>query len=260
MGDALLIKTDANGSEEWHNTFGGIDNDFGNSVQQTTDGGFIITGYTESFEGGGPFIGAVWLIKTDPNGTEEWNKTFGDPGFGEGRSVQQTTDGGYIIAGTAGFEPGFEPGPGLLIKTDVNGNEEWNKQFAGSEFRSVQQTSDGGYIIGGHGSFQPILLKTDENGIEEWFKVFNSFTEGIVNSVRQTSEGGYIFTGGGGSGLFLIKTDALGNEEWIQIYEEGNGGTGHSVQQTSDGAYIITGKVNDDVWLIKTDEDGNTVF
>ena len=263
--DILLVKIDNVGNEEWRKTFGGINKDIGNSVQQTTDGGYIISGTTFVKQ----FNPDLWLIKTDSNGEEEWNKTFGGNRGDYGGSVQQTSDGGYIFIGSF-----FTVGKNQdiwLIKTDSNGEEEWNKIF-GQEGNfemgySVQETSDGGFILLGEDydtKSMGYLIKTDSQGIEEWSN--NKYDSVFGTYVQQTTDGGYIFTGfttsGSYSYILLIKTDSNGNEEWNQTYGGGGGDGGNSVQQTTDGGYIITGwtgsfgKGSTDVWLIKTNSQG----
>ena len=270
--DILLIKTDSNGTEEWNKTIGGSDPDLGYSVQQTTDGGYIITGHTSSFGNG---KSDVWLVKTDSDGTEEWNKTFGGSDDDVGYSVKQTTDGGYIITGntTIWRYQGSSKHEILLIKTDSQGTEEWSKTFGGNHRdsgHSVQQTIDGGYIITGQITNQPSqhtqssenvgLIKTNSQGDEEWSKYFGGNHYDGGKSVQQTTDGGFIITGFNQSyglgGVFLVKTDSNGNEEWNTTLGNNNFDIGYSVQQTTDGGYIITGKVESQIGLIKTNSKG----
>ena len=137
--------------KEWSKTFGGSGWDEANSVQQTSDGGYIIAGRTNSYGAGSK---DAWLIKTDSSGKEEWSKTFGGSDYDGANSVQQTSDGGYIIAGYTGSY-GAGDYDAWLIKTDSSGKEEWSKTFGDprwdrdDEAHSIQQTSDGGYIIAG---------------------------------------------------------------------------------------------------------------
>jgi hypothetical protein len=132
--------------EQWDRTFGDYEWDVGFFVQQTSDGGYIVAGYTRSYSAGG---NDVWLIKTDSAGEKQWDRTFGDPDWDGAYCVQQTPEGGYIVAGYTRLQ-GIDDV--WLIKTDFEGNKKWDRTFGGPKWdvgNCVQQTSDGGYILTG---------------------------------------------------------------------------------------------------------------
>ncbi len=171
--NVYLIKTDSLGNTEWTKDYGGLGSGIdeeGYSVTQTSDGGYIITGYDERDTNNS--ITDIYLIKTDSLGDTIWTRTYGGDSDDEGRSVAQTTDGGYIIAGeTASFGAGaFDV---YLIKTDSSGDTIWTRTY-GCQRRdfamSVQQTTDGGYIVAGASLERHInkldvyLIKTGEDG------------------------------------------------------------------------------------------------
>jgi predicted secreted protein len=248
--DAWLIKTDANGNKLWDKTFGGSSNDWAISVQQTSDGGYIIAGGTESYGAGGQ---DAWLIKTDANGNKLWDKTFGGSKLDRATCVQQTSDGGYIVAG---YTESYGAG-GLdawLIKTDANGNKLWDKTFgeeADDRAASVQQTSDGGYILAGRKTIpyqgqEAWLIKTNSDGREIWNYGYGISIGDWASSVQQTSDGGYVLAGGSRKRPMLATTDSDGNRRVFREYgdrgdELGEQNYANSVQQTSDGGYILAG-------------------
>jgi hypothetical protein len=169
FADLWLVKADSQGNKVWDKAFGGLGGGSGSSVQQTSDGGYVVAGTTSSFTSGVP---VVWLIKTDATGNEAWDKTFGGARPNWGSSVQQTSDGGYIVAGiTDSYGAGAEDV--WLVKTDASGHKVWDRTFGGTGSEgsnSVQQTSDGGYVITGltnsqgAGGYDVWLIKTDADG------------------------------------------------------------------------------------------------
>ncbi|PXF50224.1 MAG: hypothetical protein C4B55_06740 [Candidatus Methanophagaceae archaeon] len=265
--DFWLVKTDSDGNKVWDKTFGGVGWDGAYSVQQTTDGGYIVAGFTDSYGAGGCDF---WLVKTDANGNKVWDKTFGGARSDGAKSVQQTADGGYIIAG-ATYSYGAGVSDFWLVKTDEKGNKVWDKTFGGARSdwaESVQQTADEGFIIAstesyGAGVSDFWLVKTDENGNKDWDKTFGGSGFDRASSVQQTADGGFILAGrtysyGAGSyDAWLVKTDANGNKDWDKTFGGARSDWAESVQQTADEGFIIAGLTDSygagssDFWLVK---------
>ena len=212
-----LIKTDESGDMLWNRTYGGLAYDVAHALIETADGGYAIVGRTTSFSSG---YYDFWLVKTDAAGNMEWNKTYGGTEWDIAHSVVQTSDGGYVIAGsTDSFGAGLDDV--WLVKTNSSGNMEWNKTYGGTgndSAHSIVATSDGGHAIAGY-----------------------------TNS-----------SGAGANDFFLVKNDATGNMEWNQTYGGSSLDEAYSLVATSDGGYAIAGTTksfgagDQDFWLVKT--------
>jgi hypothetical protein len=270
-----LFKTDASGNREWNSAFGGSSDDEAQAVWPTSDGGYIAAGFTSSSGAGAK---DVYLVKATASGQQDWTRTFGGSSDDEAYAVEETVDGGLIIAGaTSSFGAGSRDM--WLIKTNASGAPTWTRTFGGygsDGAWSVSQTSDHGYILAGWTfSYGPgyvgnaWLVKTDSLGTLEWQQYFGGAETDRGYSAQQTGDGGYIMTGytdSFGAGLYdlyLVKTDAQGTADWSQTFGGTGRDYGYSVVQTSDGGYLAAGYTlsfgagGDDVYLVRTDGDGN---
>lgn len=290
-------------SVQWQKAFGGDSYDYTKEVALTSDGGSIAVGYTESVNGDVSFnygAGDCWVIKIDAAGLVQWEKSFGGSGFDYGHSIQQTTDGGYIIAGYSESTDGditTNAGGGdcWIIKLDNSGSIEWQHTYGGTvndNGKCIRQTVDGGYIVAGntessdenvsinYGASDCWLLKLDNVGMIEWEKTLGGTSFDYAQDIKQTPEGGYILCGGthsndvnvteqnGNGDCWIVKLNNIGNIVW----EHSFGGTDYDFAQSielADGGYIIAGyseSSNGDIvgahgggdcWIIKCNSLGD---
>lgn len=268
--DVMMVKTNASGEQEWFVTFGGIRDDVGESVQQMADGGFVIAGGSRSFDPLGSYD--FYLITTGSAGNMIWNKTFGSSDFDYANSVQQTADGGFIIAGGTGMFLSYVKDV-LLIKTNSAGSAEWTKTYGTSgpeNAYSVVQTSDGGYLLGGStrsygGTEDALILKITSAGALEWQNYFGGANDERASSAIQTTDGGYLLAGytkSYGAGLadvYLVKVDQSGNMTSSGTFGGVNDDFGYDIVQLQDGSCVITGDTrsyihapSQDAYLVKT--------
>lgn len=269
--DVYLQKTDYFGDSVWVSTFGGANYDYGRSVKQTYDGGYIIAGYTESF---GPAYYNLYLVKADSSGDSLWAKAFGGSDYDFGYAVEQTSDSGFIVTGTSGpsnYEDLY------LVRTDKVGDTLWTRKIGGyytDEGWAVKETTDKGFIITGSsyssGNDDILLLKTDSLGDSLWARRFGTSSDDRGYSLQLTHDGGYMIAGytneSGYGDVYLIKTDSLGNDQWIKSFGGGDDDRGYSLAQTSDSGYIVVGLTesygagNADCYMLRGNKNGDTIW
>lgn len=219
--DMYLVRTDALGNLIWQRAFGGQSQDYATSVRETSDGGCIVVGITNSFGAGGADF---YVVRTDDLGHALWTRTFGGAADEMANSVVETNDGGFIIAGWT-FSFGNGSADLYLVKTNSHGTTEWTRTIGGEEFDgacTISRVSDGGYIIGGysggysasHGSGDKnfILVKVNEIGNIVWKQSYGGRSDEIWGCVCPTTDGGYVIGGwtfsygAGVEDFFLVKT------------------------------------------------------
>ena len=285
--DVLLYKADSQGNYAWSRTFGGPLNDKGSAVFQTSDGGYIVTGYTSSF-GSGDLD--VWLIKTDGNGqscndyttdgncsdsSTRWVRVFGATGSDYGNAVYECSDGGYIVTGKSARNPSI-----LLIKTDSNGNQEWDDVYGSSVSDvgyHVEQTGDSGILLTGKetssfGNTDLSLIKVGASGTIELHSTFGGAEQDAGYYFSGTSDGGFIIAGatrsygnGQWDDMWLIKSSAGGSMEWQSTFGSNYGEQGHFATQNDNGGFIISGFTESigqgfyDIWVVWTDHIGEEI-
>jgi hypothetical protein len=275
--DCWVVKLTSLGVISWQKALGGTDSDYGTSVQQTTDGGYIVAGHSHSNngdvtnnQGGSDF----WVVKLTSLGVIDWEKSLGGTAFDEASSIQQTTDGGYIVAGYSSSNDGDVTGNHgtsdfWVVKLTNTGLIAWQKSLGGTgdeSASSIQQTTDGGYIVAGYSSSNDgdvagnyggysdcWIIKLTSTGVITWQKCLGGTGDEFASSIKQTTDGGYIVAGfsnsndGNVSGnhgdrdFWVVKLSSLGVIAW----QKSLGGTGvdqaSSIQQTTNGGYIFAG-------------------
>ncbi len=275
---ALLLLTicsgEATGRVCFERTYGGADFDYGRSVRQTSDGGYIVTGETHSF---GMGWGDVLLMKVDSLGDTLWSRTYGGSWYDCGRAVIQTHQGGYLVAGeTQSFGAGGNDF--YVVRTDSLGNVLWTRTYGGGDYDcaySVREAVDGYVILGETGSFgaggQDIyLVKVDLLGNFSWDATYGGSGSECGFSIDETSDNGYVIAGytssygSGGDDMYLVKTDDLGNAVWTRTYGTSSAEWARSVEETADLGYVIAGETRAsgvyNFYLVKTDSSGNMVW
>ncbi len=271
--DAYIVKLDSNGNKVWEKTFGGKFDDGAVSIQQTSDAGYIVAGYTQSFGAGGQDF---YVLRLDSNGNVVWERTYGGNDSDRAYFIVQTQDGYLLVGSTKSFGSGGMDA--LVLKIDSNGNKLWEKTFGGTNDDLIGQlvcTHDGGYVLVGWtksfgaGGSDVYIVKLDRDGSREWERTYGGVRDDQAWSVQQTNEGGYIVAGwtksfGTSMDAYVLKLDANGNKVWEKTFGGNKDDLVYSVEQTKDGGYVFAGWTQSfgagqtDVYIIKTDADGNT--
>lgn len=264
-------------TEEWNRTYGGRYGDGAWSVQETGDGGYILVGNTATRGEGSD----LWLIRTDPDGNSLWSRILGGSGEDVGYFVQETMDGGYIIAGsTASFGMGEERL--WLIRMDGNGSLIWDETFGGFVHSSgdggwsVDETEDGGYIATGYtqskgnGRKDLWLVRTDDKGDLLWDRSYGGTEDDVGLSVLQSRDGGFIVAGRTaslgkkGDDIWLLKTDELGVMTWNATYGGDKDDSAFQVVELADGYALVgrseSGLESERIILFRLDNLGRKIW
>lgn len=304
LNDYWVVKVNSAGTLQWQKSLGGSSVDIAYDIRQTSDGGYIVAGYTISNDGdvtGNHGFEDYWIVKLNSTGTLQWQKTFGGSMDERAYSIQQTTDGGYVAGGYTKSSDGDVTGNHgdydyWLIKLSSTGTLQWQKALGGTssdQAHTVQQTADGGYIIAGftasvngdvtfnHGFEDLWIVKLNSTGALQWQKSLGGSGVDQAYQIKQLSNGGYIVGGSsyslngdvtgnhGGYDDWIVRTDNVGNIVWQKSLGGSSVEEAYSISPTTNNGYIVAGGTlsNDgnvtgnhgdfDYWVVKLNDTSN---
>lgn len=274
--DYWVVKMDASGNMQWQKSLGGSDHDAQWDFQLTNDGGFVIAGQSKSNDGDllqNKGEEDYWIVRLSADGSIIWQRSFGGSGEDEAYSIQQTIDGGFIVAGYSASDDGDVSGNHgevdyWILRLNGDGNLIWQKCFGGSEedeAYSVQETADGGYVIvgesestdgdvtGNHGEGDYWIIRLDINGYLLWQRSYGGSSVDYAKMVKRTSDNGFIIAGWsastdglvsnnkGNTDYWIVKVDEEGVLQWEKCFGGSDYDFAHAVSQTADGGFIVAG-------------------
>jgi len=273
--DAYLVRVNSQGDTLWTHTYGGPSIEVARSGRQTSDGGYILAGFSCP-EFGDPEC--VYLVKTDNSGDTMWTRTYRGPSDLEIWSVRQTSNGGYILAGFTRFEIsiGYDF---FLMRTNGTGDSLWTRTYGGPNIEwgwAVRETEDGGFVMAGStesygaGESDIYVIRTDSVGDTIWSRTYGGGAGEEARALLITSDGGYVLAGSTTSlgaedmDLFVVRANSAGDTLWTLVYGGEQMERAYSISPTEDGGYVLAGTIAtfeppyyywDDCWLVKTGPD-----
>jgi hypothetical protein len=296
--DYWVVKLDPTGALQWEKSFGGSDTEQVSLIRPARDGGYIVSGRSNSVDGdvtGNHGGYDIWVVKMDSLGNLQWERSYGGSGDETGGTINPTSDGGFIMQGSSNSTDGDVTGNHggydfWVVKIDSVGNIQWERSFGGSgddEGRSVQQTPDGGYVVaaysnstdgditGNHGGYDYWVARLDSAGNIKWERSYGGSGDDEARNVVFTKDGGYIISGisnstdgevtgnHGSYDYWIVKIDSVGNIQW----QRSLGGSGddevHVVRQIIGKDYLTIGTTSstdgdvignhgkNDFWVVK---------
>ena len=263
-GDAILVKYDEKGNQEWFKTFGNSRKNSLQSVKQTKDGGYIVTGYSDDKNLGFPNKGGcdAIIVKYDEKGNQKWINSFGNSESDYYECVIETKEGDYIAVG---YTDNYKKGKrydGIIAKYNEKGNQEWLKSFEGNGgdiLNTIIETKDGGFIVGGEsdskdigielkGGKDAVLIKYDKQGNQEWLKSFGGNDYDSFQGIYETLDGNYMIVGRSSSddigcniiedAGIIVKTDSKGNAKYATGIDNK---AFRSISRLNDGRFAVSG-------------------
>lgn len=292
---------------EWQKCYGGTDGEESKIIKQTTDGGYIIIGDASSVNGdvsGHHGNGDIWIVKTDNMGIIQWQKCYGGTSWEIGYSIDQNSDGGYILTGMTNSNDGDVSGNHggydiWVVKIDYQGDIQWQKCLGGSNSevpQSIINTNDHGYIligytysnngdvIGYHGDIDIWVVKLSNTGTIQWQKCLGGSDSDTPYAIIQNYSGGYTIAGyttsidgdvignHGSTDVWVVSIDSSGMLEWQKCLGGSNTDIGYSIVQNLDSSFVIAGYTNsnngdvygliggNDIWVVKLSNIGNIIW